>query len=333
MELLISHKSALEYWRMYSMTQVDLERRQRRRAAPAEAPVAAEILQMKARGLTLPLELTVGESSSKRKLQTMRLHVESAPLPEGGIIDVGGGLLVASPELCFFQLTNRLPLAKTLRLGLELCGKYTLPANDTAREDPEIKEKGFKNRPALTSIERLSSYLERSGGVFNQRQLQSILRYIGNGSASPMESKLLILLTLPYSQGGFGLPMPELDAPVEPGKTSGNTTGSKDLSRQSKGNKSYRCDFYWRDLKLAVEYDSDKYHLLSKQKAEDSKKKNYLLSKEIHVISVSKLQMYSVEEIETVAKQLAARHGRRLKYKKSPSWAEKHSQLRRQLGV
>jgi len=258
--------------------------------------------------------------------------------------------LVASPELCFFQLVNRLPLAKTLRLGLELCGKYTLPANDAARKDPEVKEKGFKNRPALTSIERLTSFLARSGGMFNQKRLQSILRCINNGSASPMETKLLILLTLPYHRGGFGLAMPELDAPVEPGKSSGKSSSmstgksrgksgpdwqSKDsLSKDSlsKNDKAYRCDLYWRDLKLAAEYDSDIYHLLSEQKAEDSKKKNYLLSKGVHVITVSRLQMNSVDEIERVAKQLAARHGRQLKHYMNPKWTETHLLLRHHLG-
>jgi len=261
------------------------------------------------------------------------MHVVSEPLPEGGIIDAGGGLFVASPELCFFQLTDRLPLAKVLRLGLEFCGKYSLPANEAAKEDPEIKENGFKNRPALTSVERFASFLNRSGGLLNQRQLQSVLRYIGNGSASPMESKLLIMLTLPYSQGGYGLPLPELDAPVELGKTFGNTSSKMDLSKQRKSTKSYRCDFYWRDLKLAVEYDSDKHHLLPEQKAKDSKKKNYLLSKGVDVITVSKLQVQSTLEIETVARQLAARHGRRLKHKKNPKWAEKHRHLRSRLNI
>jgi len=300
---------------------------------------------MGAWGLTFPVEVMVGKLSARRRLQRMRLHVASAPLPEGGIIDVGGGLLVASPELCFFQLVNRLPLAKVLRLGLELCGKYTLPANNTAREDPEVKEKGFKNRPALTSIERLSSFLARSGGMLNQKRLQSILRYINNGSASPMESKLLIMLTLPYCKGGYGLPMPELDAPVEPGKFAvknvsmdmgmsiGLSTGNMGTAPLSKDDKAYRCDLYWRDLKLAVEYDSDRYHLLSEQKAKDSKKKNYLLSKGVHVIAVSRLQIKSVDDVERVAKQLAARHGRWLKNRKNPKWIKKHLLLRRDLGI
>ena len=264
----------------------------------------------------------------------VRTHVVKVPLPEGAIIDVGGGLLVASPELCFFQLANKLPLANTLQLGLELCGKYALPANNAVRKNPEFTEKGFRNRPALTSIEKLTSFLERSSGVFYQRRFHSILRYIDNGSASPMESRLLILLTLSYRHGGFGLPMPELDAAVEPAKSTLKTARSKsrqDLHRLSKYDKAYRCDLYWRALKLAVEYDSDIYHLLSEQKAEDSKKKNYLLSKGIHVISVSRLQMRSVEEVERVAKQLATRHGKQLRHNENPKWAEKHLQLRRQL--
>jgi len=333
MELLITHKSALEYWRLHGMTQVDPALRQRRRMPPEEALASSELKSLDIRGLTLPLEVMVGAHSAIRKLQKVKTHTASAPLPEGSIIEVGEGFFVASPELCFFQLVNRLPLAKVLRLGLELCGKYSLPANAAAHEDPEIKEKGFKNRPALTSIEKLSSYLARSGGMFNQRQLQSILHYIGNGSASPMETKLLIMLILPYKHGGYALPMPELDEPVESALTTRKKSKKSGFTKQSKQHRGYRCDLYWRDLKLAVEYDSDWCHLLSKQKAEDSKKKNYLLSKGIHVITVSKLQIQDVDEVESVAKQLAVCHGKQLKHKKNPKWVERHNQLRDQLKV
>lgn len=334
MELLISHKSALEYWRLHGLAQVDTEHRQRRKTVPSDTPTDLELQRMDARGLSFPFEITVGSLSSLRRLKKVRrTHVSSEPLPEGSIFDVGGGLFVASPELCFFQLASRLPLAKLLRLGLEICGTYSLPANEAAYAEHEIKEKGFKNRPALSSVERLSSFLARSRGQLDQRQLTSVLHYIANGSASPMESKLLILLALPYRHGGFGLPLPELDALVEPGRAVKKLSDKKESNRSSSGIKDYRCDFYWRELKLAVEYDSDSYHLLSKQKADDSKKKNYLLSRGIQVITVSKLQMQSVMETERVAHQIAARHGRRLKYKNSLEWSGKHLQLRRQLSI
>ena len=296
-----------------------------------EALAASELKRMDTRGLTFPLEIMLGAPSAKRRLQAVRTHIVSAPLPEGSIIDVGGGLLVASPELCLFQLVKSLPLAKTLLLGLEFCGKYALPANNAALENPEVKEKGFKNRPALTSTDKLSSFLARCGGILNQKYSQGVLPYINNGSASPMESRLLIMLTLPYRRGGFGLPMPELDAPVELGKATSKIVGKHGSDRSSKAAKGYRCDLYWRDLKLAAEYDSDIYHLHSEQKAKDSKKKNYLLSKGVHVISVSRLQMRSVAEIERVAQQLAACHSRQLRHNESPLWAKKHLQLRSQL--
>ena len=333
MELLISHRSALEYWRLHGFSEVDLEHRQRRRTAPVETLVASELKCMDVRGLTFPVEVMVGSSAAVRKLKMVRMHIASTPLPEGSIIDVGGGLFVVSPELCFFLLAGRLPLAKHLRLGLEFCGKYALPANDAARENPEIKDKGFRNRPPLTSIEKLASFLARSGGTLNRRYLQGVLPCIGNGSASPTESKLLIMLVLPYRHGGYGLALPELDAPVEKRKASMKSSGKVGSRMLGNEVKDYRCDLYWRDIKLAVEYDSDRFHLLSEQKAEDFKKKNYLLSKGIHAISVSRLQMRSVVEVERIAMQLAARLGKQLKHNKSPEWIEKHHQLRRQLGI
>jgi len=290
---------------------------------PSDIPAAIALKRLDIRGLTHPLEITLGTLRAGRKSSLVRFHVCSKALPEGSIIDVGEGLFVTSPEYCFFQLANELPLAKLVQLGLELCGSYTLPANDTDREGPELAKRGFRDHLALTSKEKLSSLLARTEGRFDQRYLSRALRYIEDGSASPMETILTILLTLPYRYGGYGFPMPELNGTVKPGRT----------TKQSSSKKLFRCDLYWRELDLVVEYDSDSHHSSYEQIAQDAMKRNSLLAMDMTVITVTRLQLRSTVEFERVARQLAIHFDRRLRNDENPKFIKTRRHLRKLLKV
>jgi len=250
-------------------------------------------------------------------------HVCSSAFPEGSIIDIGEGFFVTSPEYCFFQMASELPLAKLVQLGLELCGSYSLPANDAARAVPEVMERGFIDRSALTTKDCLISSLARMEGRFDQRRLTNVLQYIEDGSASPMETILIVLLTLPYRYGGYGFPMPELNGLVKPVRS----------ARQSSSKTSFCCDLYWRELNLAVEYDSDRHHQLPEEIAQDAMKRNSLLAMDITVISVTRIQLHSTVEFERLARQLAIHFDRRLRNNESHSFIKARRELRSMLGV
>ena len=323
MELFITHKSALEYWRLHGMTQIDRNHRHRRKNAPAEIPRFKELKLRDVRGLTYPLEITVRARESIKKSKMIRAHVFSRDLPEGSIIDVGNGLYVASPELCYYQVTGKLSLPRILQLALEFCGSYSLPANNTVRSDPSFMDKGFIERPALTSKEKLTAFYSQMRNSINQRQTSRSLRFISNGSASPMETALTILLTLPYHYGGYGFDLPELNTPITPVKAA--------LQNSSKSY--YRCDLYWRKLRLAMEYDSDRFHSGSEQIARDSMKRNSLQAMGVTVITVTKQQVNSTFEFERIARQLAVHFGRRLMHSNANNFYKAHRRLRNLLEI
>ena len=81
-----------------------------------------------------------------------------------------------------------------------------------------------------------------------------------------METKLAMLLTLPYKHGGYGLIAPEMNSQIIPAKT----------AKRSVGKKYYSCDLFWHDYDLAVEYDSDLFHTGTTRIANDSKRRNAL---------------------------------------------------------
>ncbi|MCL1895345.1 MAG: hypothetical protein FWG03_02225 [Clostridiales bacterium] len=122
-------------------------------------------------------------------------------------MNAGNGLMVSSPEFCFLQMAGQLTLAKLIELGYELCGVYSMPNAD----DKNVPERGFYNRQPLTSIKKLKAFLDSMPGVKGRKKAMRALRYLRDGSASPMETKLAILLTLPYMLGGYGFSLPEMN--------------------------------------------------------------------------------------------------------------------------
>jgi len=244
-------------------------------------------------------------------------------LPERCIVDVGEGLSVVSPEYCLFQLAKRLPFARIVQLGLELCGAYTLAAHKTGFKDPDDEKRGFVDRPPLTSKEKLTSVLARTAGTFDQRRLASALRYIENGSNSPRETILYLLLVLPYRFGGYGFSVPVLNPELTPVRG----------ARKSASKENFKGDLYWPEYKLDVEYDSIAHHGGGVDRARDAAKRSSLHSMGITAISVTNDQLCSEGEFERLVQQLAIHFDRRLWHKNNPMFAKAHRELRGLLGV
>ena len=258
----------------------------------------------------------VGNVEARRKRKAMRLHFFAGQTHEGCFIRIDDGLFVSSPEFCFLQMASLLPLAGLIELGYELCGTYSLPAAG----DPNVPERGFHIRRPLTGTRRLTAFLDRMPGANGHQNAVKAVRYILEGSASPMETKLSIILTLPYRLGGFGFPTPELNFRVVPSKT----------DKKFSSKESYVCDLFWPDHDLAVEYDSVLFHAGQGQIANDSKKKNVLVMMDVTVISVTKQQLYSLGEFWKTAGAIAKCLGKRLKCDK-PDFVAAHRDLHRQL--
>ena len=298
MRVFISHQSALEYWRKQLALPHDSARR-RCSVMLADNPPSTEYVKLL--GLSLPLSIMLRKDNRRWASKCMKQHVFTGETPEGCFVNVKDGVFVSSPEFCFFQMASQLSLVGLIVLGYELCGGYSMPAANS----PDVPERGFHLRSPLTNTKKLKAFISRMRGVNGHQKALRALRFILEGSASPMETKLAILLTLPYSLGGFGLPKPELNARIILSKAAENVSNKE----------FYRCDLFWPEQNIAVEYDSDLFHTGSKQISEDSKKRNALMTMGINVISVTKSQFSNTIEFEKAARVIANRIGKRMVYK------------------
>jgi very-short-patch-repair endonuclease len=157
-------------------------------------------------------------------------------------------------------------------------------------------------------------------GVRGQKRAARALRYITDNSASPAETTLTMLLTLPYMLGGYKFPMPHLNTRL-------NFVG---IARRSSSKSYYVCDLYWPDFQLAVEYDSDQFHTGANRIANDSKRRNSLTQLGVIVITVTNDQLRSIKEFANLAGQIAVNMNRELRIK-NPKFYEAQRILRKQL--
>jgi len=324
MEILLSHKSALEYWRIHGRAHGDSKQRLRRRKAPAETPRLKDVSSLKSLGLSLPLDVIVSTPATRRRSKKVRPHLFSGMLEEGCINKIGDGLYVCSPEFCFFQMAGELHYYKLIELGFELCGRYLLlvPGYDYA--DPEITKRGFRNlEGSLTSKKRLKAFLERMAGALGQRPLLRAIRYVADGSASPVETILAMFLTLPYKYGGYGLPLPQLNPPNDSAQS-----GKQGSYHRSSNKNRFRSDLTWPGTDILVEYDSEMFHSGSAELTKDSMRRNVLTISGKRTITVTKSHVFSVLEFDTVAKQIAKGLGKRLRDERNKEFPKERIVLR-----
>ena len=298
MKWIISHQSALEFWRRASMEEA-LAGKRLRTMRPQAKPLDFDALLIKNFwGLAKPLHVLVGSSNARKANHNLHYHVSAGEFPYGSFIRMDSGLTVSSPELCFLQMASELSLLDLVALGYEFCGSYRLNGESA-------KGKGFCKNLPLTSIGSLNSYIARSVGLKGCKNALKALRLIADGSASPMETILTMLLTLPYRLGGYGFPKPLLNYHIEMPVSAKNPTGKS---------KNYYCDLYWPVEKVDVEYDSDAYHTGSNRITKDAIRRNAISSIGITVVTVSRKQVDDALKVRELAEVLSRLLGKRLQY-------------------
>jgi len=239
-------------------------------------------------------------------------------LPEGCFVNVGDGLYISTPEFCFLQMANEYSLASLMELGLEICGSYSLPTTAHSSQGQESSQGAMYDLQRLTSIKRLETFCSRMQGWPGVRKATKALRYIADGSASPKETILFILLVLPYKYGGYGLPIPELNGRIVPEKSKGPFSGRG----------FYRGDLVWREARIVAEYNSGSKHADPVRMSLDAIRRNDLALVGYSEITVTWEQLRNMKLFDKVARQIASGIGRELRYK-NPSFSKICKELRR----
>jgi hypothetical protein len=240
-----------------------------------------------------PIDVLVSEISTRRQSRQINCHLWSSKTPDGAYYR-DGDVYVSSPEFTFLQMAGKLDITQLIALGCEFCGTYILlPKN---RRHPGAVDDHPKRVAPLTNIAKLGAFLEEAGNANGVRKARRALRYVAEGSRSPMETMVYLLLCLPPMLGGYGLPQASLNPTIHLDDEAQGIA----LRRHAEG------DICWPDKHLDIEYHGD-LHVGMLKMHEDVGRTIGIESMGWRVITLTGSQVFSMERFETVAKE-AAKH-------------------------
>ena len=148
-----------------------------------------------------PVSILVSCKANMRKSQNLSPRIWSGKHPSRSFYKIAQNLYISTPEATFLQLGKELSLIQLITIGYELCGSYGLSVQSSS---------GFLRREPRSNPQLIERYLEKCERIHGVKAAKRASSYLIKGSASPMESLLSMLLCLPPSLGGFGLPRPEM---------------------------------------------------------------------------------------------------------------------------
>ena len=249
----------------------------------------------------------------QRNFPGVKSHVRKAPLPERSFYRLEDGIYVASPELCLMQLASKLSEPQVVKLAMEMCGSYAIDPFASIESNmfdagDEDESPGICKRPPLTSAAKLNAYAKRLFAADSRARSVHFLRYVVDGSASPRETALCMMLCMPPRFGGYGLALPELNRRIE-------LTLKEQLMV---GAHHFDCDLYWRQQhdRVAVEYDSRLHHTEQEKQERDAIRRNMLQYKGVQVITATRLQVNKPSEFDKLARQIGRAIGKRFRVPK-----------------
>ncbi|MDO4400838.1 MAG: DUF559 domain-containing protein [Coriobacteriia bacterium] len=295
-KLCVSHGSALHYWRTnppwYVLEGADRDIRSIRNT-PAGKAAFEEYPLSEAEFGADPIDILVPENAP-RCPERFRRHAVRALLPRHALYPLHDGIHVVSPELCLVQYCQTHGFLASLEMGMEFCGTYALRGEDG--------EGGCQRDYSLMDAASCRRHYESWRGLKGLKRARRVARYLVNGAASPMETKLYLLLCLPQQYGGYHLPVPELNPEVA------LDDESSLILRKSK----VSPDMRWEKAALLVEYDG-RYHESEWKTAQDSLRKTVLESMDYTVLQVKRWQVYDPLAFDKVACTIARRLGVRIR--------------------
>lgn len=225
MDICLSHISAFR-WLMRNPNPLVAQKRARYRADAPDAipsPTRCRELALELDPERVFLDFLSSSRRGRNNDEHFAVHVQTEPLPPKSFIRIGAigrtAIYVASPELVFMQLAQRRPLEEAVYFGFALCSLYRIDPTALGglrQRDERLlssAEYVIADKP-LTTVKRIENFLDTAKGNLGCKKARSALKFVRDGSRSPMESALAITLGLPRIHGGFGLSVGQMNHAV-----------------------------------------------------------------------------------------------------------------------
>lgn len=225
MDICLSHISAFR-WLMRNPNPLAAQKRARYRSAAPDSILSPS----RCRELALEIDPERGSIDfltitrrGRNSGEHFTAHLQTETVPPKSLIRIGTigktTVYIASPELVFMQLAQRRPLEEAVYFGFALCSLYRIvpaaPGGLQQRDQrPSSSQKHIVADRPLTTVKHIESYLNNAKGNRGCAKAHFALKFVRDGSRSPMESALAITLGLPRIHGGFGLSVGQMNHAV-----------------------------------------------------------------------------------------------------------------------
>lgn len=277
-----------------------------------------------------PVELLVPSSHRRSAGKSAKFRVWSRPIPAGSCRRLARNLVVCGPEFAITQLAGSFGkfnelfddfaeevhgqvevleslgkpdefvaefphrweqtrrLASLAAVACELAGSYRLqgPGRGVA----------YGASPVMTTAGLRDFAATACQGPASGRA-RAIADLALDSSASPMETALALMLTMPVELGGFGIKKPLLNAVID----------ASSLDEGLRGRDSVTPDMLWPDEKVALEYDSSEFHAQkgASQAERDAARSNTLSLMGYRVLRATARGVSSLPGVALLARQIA----------------------------
>ena len=318
MRLALCFNSALEYWNYHAesaapptslrMRATDSFLRHSQQAP--QKPTPADIEACRNSCETAPVHIMVANPLERIYRQAIICHTFTSNIPNDGIVKISDRIAVCTPEFAFVQMAAKLPFAQLVQLGFELCGGYRYSKSRAT----------FEKRAPITTADKLRKAAQATAFPGCDAATRAS-KYVLDNSASPRETQLAMMLSLPMKYGGYGLEQPVLNYRIALAKRAG-IIGKRELF----------CDLFWPNAQLAIEYDSDAHHAETLAISRDSQRRVALEVEGITCINVTNARLRNFAAFDETALGVAKLLGKRIQRNKR-DFIKRNRRLRESIGI
>lgn len=294
MDTIISHKTAFKYYRYFRNNRYlsfsnDLplqpklkipEKCMRKNIIFAKQEIENLINERK-------IDFLIRENANIHIGKDFVQHSTHLKYPKDSFRVINDGLYIPCPEMLFYQLSQILKFSDLMLAGLELCGSFTISKDITQNLTTDINQVTSKTK-IINFLNKLHAQNSHAQSIWYAKMAA---HYLADGSNSPQESRLFIMLCGPRRYGGYGIKNMLLNQGVK-------------LSNKSK--KILNQNFIYPDIcnkdkKIAIEYDSKEFHDNTDQNTKDKLRIDVLQRDGWRVISFVGSNTYNIDALHIMA--------------------------------
>lgn len=276
------------------------------------------------------LHVAIPKTPGKHDVTNITYHQVWQQLPKRAFLQIAPNLFVASPELTFVQLATNLSFGGLLALGEEICGGYPIAARS-----PSVV--GWRLGPDHTP-----SLQPNPQTVLVRHPLSSPIRIAAFAGSCKGVKGATVARRASKMLNGMSASVRETEVAIlglSPRCIGGLGAAKADLNKavrlsaaaaQVAQHKTATCDLLFRDSHIVIEYDGSQGHASAEQRTQDARRRNALKMDGYDVRVLTDPQFQDSQEFQSIVRESSARAGKWVPALTEEQLA-KHRLLRRQL--